>query len=58
MPWCQVQCQDRGERGREGEGEVIVAGRLVYSRGGDGFADAESKFLKLVAAITDTLDQG
>lgn len=39
--------------------EVTVAGKLVHSKkGGDGFVDTESKFLKLVAAIKAALAQG
>ncbi|ELK37272.1 Selenoprotein W [Myotis davidii] len=38
--------------------EVMVAGKLVHSKkGGDGFVDTESKFLKLVAAIKAVLAQ-
>lgn len=39
--------------------EVLVAGKLVHSKkGGDGYVDTESKFLKLVAAIKAALAQG
>ncbi|XP_072822859.1 selenoprotein W isoform X1 [Vicugna pacos] len=39
--------------------EVLVAGNLVHSKkGGDGYVDTESKFLKLVAAIKAALAQG
>ncbi|XDA83599.1 hypothetical protein R6Z07F_013487 [Ovis aries] len=38
--------------------EVFVAGKLVHSKkGGDGYVDTESKFLKLVAAIKAALAQ-
>ncbi|KAK1330011.1 hypothetical protein QTO34_010195 [Cnephaeus nilssonii] len=38
--------------------EVMVAGKLVHSKkGGDGYVDTESKFLKLVAAIKAALAQ-
>uniref|UniRef100_A0A8C0DYG9 Selenoprotein W n=1 Tax=Balaenoptera musculus TaxID=9771 RepID=A0A8C0DYG9_BALMU len=38
--------------------EVLVAGKLVHSKkGGDGYVDTESKFLKLVAAIKAALAQ-
>nr|XP_020728600.1 selenoprotein W-like [Odocoileus virginianus texanus] len=39
--------------------EVFVAGKLVHSKkGGDGYVDTESKFLKLVAAIKSCFGSG
>ena len=57
FPGCLDIC---GERTRQitGSFEVFVAGKLVHSKkGGDGYVDTESKFLKVVATIKAALAQ-
>ena len=57
FPGCLDIC---GERTRQvtGSFEVFVAGKLVHSKkGGDGYVDMESKFLKVVATIKAALAQ-
>uniref|UniRef100_A0A4W2D4M6 Selenoprotein W n=1 Tax=Bos indicus x Bos taurus TaxID=30522 RepID=A0A4W2D4M6_BOBOX len=58
FPGCLDICS-KGTHQVTGFFEVFVAGKPVHSKkGGDGYMDMESKFLKLVAAIKAALAQG
>lgn len=57
FPGCLDICS-KGTHQVTGFFEVFVAGKPVHSKkGGDGYMDMESKFLKLVAAIKAALAQ-